>query len=492
MGKGKRTREHRQAGSAGGGERNARIAIRPWIPSPAQPCPCGSGLAHARCCAPILDHDESRADLWREAKALLSNGDFKGAEQVFRASFVQYLRWVSEHTVPILNTDDPFVKQLVRIDIDALQSLVDSVAHCMFQLGNASQIIPFVDHVESVVPLGEFGARATYLKAAWLYIGLNDRQSARAELVTLGDILRTDHRQTLELYLDVFGDVLSPRQKIAISDSILANANDESQIQVQYSTLKAVALVTIGETTEANRLLQAVTNESLVQQASEEREDSHLAFVLAHALSLRAKTSAEATLYEQAEHVLQSIDAQRLTAAGQARLQLELGRVQFDRKKYDQAAESFSRSRDLEPSVMADIHLAHAYALSGSSAAARQIISELERQRIEPILELERLAAIAAVAIADGDVPLASDVVRRLRAVTEDSPFWQGQRDHLVIEVMDFIARPKAIPVVERQNRVVATIISINQILELKPHLFGVGVNINKIIEKMIGNVTGK
>lgn len=492
MGKGKRNRKRRQASLAPLSETTTkpRLAIRPWIPPAGNPCPCGSGLAYAHCCAPLLDGKESRAGLWREAEAFLSNGDVQAAEKVFRANFVQYLRWVFEHTVPILNKDASFVKQLVRIDIDALQSLADSVAQCMFKLGRATQIIPFLDHVRSVVPLQEFAARATYLKAAWLYLGLNDRQSARAELTTLGDILQTDHRQTMELYLDVFGDVLSPRQKIALSDAILAQAKDESHIRVQYSTVKAVALVMIGEPTEAIRLLETVTTDSLIQQALEDREDSHLAFVVAHALSFRAKTSATSTQYEQAERLLRSIDNDRLTRAGQAMLLLELGRIQFDRKEYHQAAESCSRSRDLDPSVTTDIHLAHAYALAGSSNAARHIIGGLEQHRVDPILELERLAAIVAVAIADGDVPLASEVVRRLRAIAEESPFWAGQRDHLIIEVMDFIARPKAIPVVERQNRVVATIASINQVLELKPNVFGIGINFNRMIEKMIEKLT--
>jgi tetratricopeptide (TPR) repeat protein len=397
------------------------------------------------------------------------------------------LGWVFEHTVPVLHAEASFVQDLIRIDVDALESLVDGIAHCMARRSKAADIVAFVTHLESAVPLEAFRPRATYLKAVWLYIALDDRAAAKTHLSSLGDILKTDHRETLELYLDVFGGALSPRQRLAVADEILAKADKELEILIQYSTVKAVALVMVGEQADADSLLRAVVTDAIEQRAINAGTDTRLAFLVAHALEFRAKTSGDVALYERAERVLQSIRPEYLTGAGQAHLHFELGRVQFDRGHYQPAIDAFSRSRALEPSAVADIHLAHALALAGSSPAARQVLASAERQPIEPVLQLELLAAWAAVAVTDADIELATQTVKRLRAVAEDSPFWAGQRDRLVIELMDFIARPKALPVSERHNRLIAVLLWLNQVLELKPNVFGLGIDINKLLDKLAG-----
>jgi tetratricopeptide (TPR) repeat protein len=488
MGKGKRVREIRDRRPTERKDaRKVKLAIRQWIPAPHEPCPCGTGLSYARCCGPRLTDDTAGASAWRRAQESLAAGKVEEAEAILRAALVQYLRWVFEHTVPVPGTEAPFLKDLIRIDVDALQTLADGVAHCMFKLGKTATIIPFLNHIESVVPLDAFRARATYLRAAWLYIGLDDPEAARTELRRLGDILRCSHRETLELYLDVFGGTLPPRQKIALCDTILNAADGDFSIRVQYSTIKAVALVMIGEEPEAERLLSATLTDSLVSATLDKSDDSRLRFVLANALAFLAKLSGDASFFPRAERILQSIDEEHLTAAGQAKLHLELGRVYFDQQQYERAVEALSRSRTLEPAATTEIHLAHAHALGGSPATARELLRNIERQPIPAVLQLEHLAALAAVAVKEADTVLASEVVRRLRQLLEDSPFWSSQRDRLVIELMDFVARPTAIPTAERQNRIVAAILWLNQVLELKPNVLGLGVNINKLIEKMGG-----
>ncbi len=179
-------------------------------------------------------------------------------ETLYRAYLVHYLEWVYAHTLPFAKPEIPVIRQIVHVDMEALTELTDTVAHCLHALGKEKEIPPFIDRVESVVPLEGFEKHATYLRALWLHIGLRDRLGALRELEKLGNILAYPRREAWELYLDVAGPDLTERQKITIAEQIVAEADEDENIRVQYAALRAIALVQIGETDAARKEFEAL------------------------------------------------------------------------------------------------------------------------------------------------------------------------------------------------------------------------------------------
>src|SRR5260370_17945046 len=112
-------------------------------------------------------------------------GDFPSAETLYRAQLVQYLKWVHEHTIPFLSTNSAVINELEAIDVNALPDLADVISHCMAPNGKASEIVAFLNHVQSVVPLTSFWERTTVLCATCLLIALDDQDGARRELSKL-------------------------------------------------------------------------------------------------------------------------------------------------------------------------------------------------------------------------------------------------------------------------------------------------------------------
>ena len=84
-----------------------------------------------------------------------------------------------------------------------------------------------------------------------------------------------------------------------------------------------------------------------------------------------------------------------------------------------------------------------------------------------------------------GDSTLATETVEGLRGIGSKSPFWAAQQRQLIIQLLDFIHRPEAAPPIDRQRTIVRLLLSVSEVLELKPNFFGVGVNFNKMIEKL-------
>jgi hypothetical protein len=116
---------------------------------------------------------------------------------------------------------------------------------------------------------------------------------------------------------------------------------------------------------------------------------------------------------------------------------------------------------------------------------ARTILAEVEREKLNPDLRLEYLGCKGAIAIATTDKSVAQDTIEALQAMEIRSPFWSEQRDQLLIEMLEFLNQPDSATPATRQRKIIALLLSVNEFLHLKPSLFGIGVNVNQVIEKL-------
>jgi tetratricopeptide (TPR) repeat protein len=424
--------------------------------------------------------------LHKDALRCLNEEDLAQAESLYRAELVQYLSWVHAHTLPFADAHIPVIRDIVEVDLAALTELADSVAHCLYWMGKAGDIPGFLDHLESVVPLNGFEKDAAYLRALWLHVGFRDRRGAVRELAKLGDILAYPRRQAWELYLDVAGPDLTERQKIAIAEHIVAEADEDEHVRVQYAALKAIALIQIGETDAARKefeaLLQSVKAPARIQTV----EELSTEWQIGKAWSVYGELFSDANALDKAEASLLRIPETMLKPAGKAALQRDLGWVLRGQGRYGDAAAAFRCSLAHDNTEIGQIHLIHSLALSGQTEEARTVLATLTPEKIDPNLRLEYSAAQGSLAIACDDTHLGTQTVEGLRTLAMPTPFWEAQRNQLLIQMLDFVHRPQAKSKAERQGMILKILVFMNDVLELKPNFFGLGVNLNKLIEKLV------
>ena len=462
---------------------NLRVGTAPWLLDPTLSCPCGSGKAYRTCCGPVIAKHKNT--LHKDALHCLNDEDLTQAESLYRAELVQYLSWVHAHTLPFADAHIPVIRQIVEVDLAALTELADAAAHCLYWMGNAGHISGFLDHVESAVPLEGFGKHAAYLRALWLHIGLRDRKGAVRELEKLGDILAFPRREAWELYLDVAGPDLTERQKITIAEHIVCEADEDEHVRVQYAALKALSLVQIGETDAARREFEALLASVKSPSRIETSDQLATEWQIAKTWSVYGELFANADAVGNAEASLRRIPETMLKPAGKAALQRELGWVLRGQQRYGDAAAAFRHSLAYDDTEVGRIHLIHALALSGQIEEARTELATLTPEKIDPNLRLEYFAAQGSLAIACDDTSLSTRTVEGLRVLALPSLFWDAQRNQLLIQMLDFLHRPQATSKAERQGMIVKILVFMNEILELKPNFFGLGVNLNKLIEKL-------
>ena len=459
------------------------VGTAPWLRDTTLACPCGSRKAYRECCMTFIAGNKE--NLSRGARRHLSDGDVTGATTLYRADLVHYLEWVYAHTLPFAKAEIPVIRQIVHVDLEALTELADAVAHCLYALGKEKEIPAFLDHVESVVPLEGFDKHAAYLRALWLHIGLRDRSGAFRELEKLGDILAYPRRGAWELYLDVSGSDLTDRQKINIAEHIVAEADEDEHVRVQYGALKAIVLVQIGEIDSARKefetLLQGVKAPARIQTADELSTE----WQIAKAWSVYGELFSSADALRKAEESLLRVPESMLKPAGKAALQRDLGWVLRGQERYSDAVAAFRRSLTYDDTEVGRIHLVHSLALSGEVEEARSALAKLATEEIDPNLRLEYFGAQGSLAIAADDTHLGRQTVEGLRGLALETPFWEAQRNQLLIQMLDFVHRPHAKSKAERQGMILKILVFMNEVLELKPNFFGLGVNLNKLIEKL-------
>ncbi len=461
--------------------KNVRLRSRPIDPK--SPCPCGSRKTYGSCCKAVLAQYGSIDSLTKEESMQWEAGDIGQLEVLYRAHFVHYLQWIYEHTLPAVAVNMPRADELVELDKDALVHLVDTIARFKAKLNRSAEIVPFLDHVEAIVPLHDFAKDVAFVRATWLYVALEDAEGARREFAKLGSIHAYKRREAKEVYLDVFGDQLSDREKIALAEQIVAQAEKDDAVRIQYTSLRAICLLEIGEANQGFEALGTLLEGCARLESS---DDVVTVLRLAKAWALYGKFKSDAKALRKAEELLLRVPENELTRLGKAALLLDLGWVLRDREKYPDAASAFRRSLELDPATVTKIHLSHALALCGETDMARELQLELEGDDIEQSLRLEYFAAKASLAIAATEIDLAREIIEGLRQLPIEHPFWREQRDQLIIEMFDFVSQPTSARPATRQRSILKLLLFANDIVELKPRLFGVGVNVNKVIEKFI------
>ena len=464
------------------GLKNVRLRPRPIDPKSL--CLCGSRKIYDSCCGAILAEHGSIESLSKEKTMQWEAGNLSRLEILYRAEFVKYLQWIHEHTLPAIAANMPRVDQLVEVDKNALVELLDTIARCLAKLNRSAEIVPLLDHVEQIVPLPDFGRDVAFVRATWLHVALGDTEGAQRELAKLGDIHAYRRREAKEVYLDVFGDQLSERQKIALAEQIIAQAGKDDSVRIQYTSLRAICLLEIGEENQGFEALGTLLESCAHLESS---SDVVTVWQLAKAWALYGKFKDDEKALRKAEELLLRVPESELTSLGKAALLLDLAWVLRDREKYRDAANALRRSLELDPATVTKIHLAHALALCSETDQARELQLELGGEDIDETLQLEYFAAKASLAIATNDIGFAREIIDGLKQLTIEHPFWREQRDQLIIEMFDFVSQPTSARPATRQRSILKLLLSANEILELKPRLFGVGVNVNKVIEKLVG-----
>jgi hypothetical protein len=373
----------------------------------------------------------------------------------------------------------------MAIDVGALEGLAERVAWVLEKQGKRESIIHTFDNLVETVPLPDLKERMAYLKCLWLSGPLNDEEQAKKILSEWPTHEKIRDFRLLQIWFELRADSLSPLKRIAVVNRII-ELSESALEKLQYSTVRTMVTVLIGESEEAKRLHTEALN-SFLPSAAEVAEDGdfYASSMCAGALEIQGMLNHDKIAFERALGFLEKVNPAKLTANGAGKLNYEKGRLNWLKGDSLLAAQCFTESYKCDPMALPLIYRLDAYVRADELEKAKQDLATLRNMSMQEDLKLEFLRSAAGFAVKTADAEAARNLVKELKKLDLDILNFRVQRDELCVELLEFAAEQteKKTTAAKRQT-FMDRIREGSEYLHLKPNMFGIGLNLNKFFER--------
>lgn len=453
-----------------------------WIQNSQELCPCGSGQKYRQCCKRNLTiKDKGSEFFWKQ--------DFAMAELAFRASLTQYSGFILSHTIYLLNSGIPCA-ELIEVDINAIEEVADLLAWALFKQAKTYSILPLFEHVKKLLPLPGMKERMIYLECLWLASGMKREEEACKRLARFRDFREIHDLRLLQVYLQL--TEMSPIDELALLERILEKVQKPAE-RVQYGTLKAMIMEICGDTEVAFRFHEEILSKTL---GDIEGDDIYSSCTLARAHLFRWRHTRDPSDLNKALECMNGIELAELNEEGKVCVLQETGRLHLLATDYTRAIDCFTRGSDIglanniKEGILSLIYRIEAYVKIGELVKAHADYELLEGLNIPQSYQLECLTCAGVLAVERHDKKVAKIILEKAKRLELAWPHFSKQRSELCVRLLEYIASDDDTHGQDQPNmlfRILGSIRSMSEFLELKPNFMGIGLNFNKMLETKRG-----
>lgn len=447
-------------------------------PKMSEPCLCGSGKKYRDCCWGHLP-GYTGSNAFDEA---LSDENYGKAIMLTRAEVTQYTIWHKTNTVPVLSGPTPF-NQLLRIDVNAMAELTDRLLWLYYKTGRSDESQTLLDRLDCNIQHKWWHRKIVYFKS-FRFLMSGDLESARVTLNQLGPIPTDDEDiELLQLHIDINGDTISFSEKLSYIDQILELARSEGD-KLQYRGSKAIQYFLVGDNAKAESELDSAivlgrqwqTNAKLI---APER------LTLARLMNLLGSLRQQQPLIEEANEIFSALlRLDHWTEEGRIAIQMEIADGYRYSDKFDTATEIYRSILAAHgDKQLARIHLAQTLYFMKEPQEA---LTEIRKVAVKYLgkEEFEDFAydfGMIALVIGTGD--LLQEARGHLSRSNPRGPYLRERQMALVLCLSDKQTTPAATEEVRKPD-MLDRLAELSNIFELKPNFFGIGLNLNAMIEQ--------
>jgi tetratricopeptide (TPR) repeat protein len=319
----------------------------------------------------------------------------------------------------------------------------------------------------------------------WYSIDRNDDDAAYGALQSI-DLQICYDPDILALYLQVCSAKLTLTESIEIIDRILANTQKES-VLLQYRVVKAIQYYLVCQQADGDKLLEEAI--SKFSELPADKKSSYGMLKFAHALEFYGKATNQQKILEQGREVviglIHEANEEHFTAIYLADLHRLLGDFDEGLGNHRDAIKDFSTSLELNPSELTKVFLARSFCNDGQYNKAKELLESIDHTILDKLGKFDLAISwsiVAATSLNDNDLVEAKV---RLKAAEANDPVFIQIRDRWMIDLLE--ATPKSEP-----GKIRRLIRSLNKYVSLNPNFFGIGININRIIDDADSTIQNK
>lgn len=431
-------------------------------------CLCGSGKIFKKCCK-----DTYNTDIKNNTSEEFNEGRYGEALRSCRSKITWYTLCHMSHTIPFLESGKPESKILLQIDIEAMGELVNLLHLCYYKTGKDKQFPKALGILSNAISDPRWLNKIIQELALWHLLDNNNGEQAFKELQKI-DIRSCTDPETLVLYLDLCPNRISFQERLEIIDRILANTHKESYL-LQYTCLKGIAYCLIEEVEDGCNIIESAITR--YKSCTADKTSSYGDVRLAGALEMFGmfKNDTE-KISEALEIYTNELKSKTYSDSGISMLSMAIAKCHAYLSNFDEAIRYYKVSLDKEDSELVKVFLARAYINSGDLLEGRKLLDSIDASEFDDACNYDLCITWAVLAFTSrekDDIEQATNMMREAKA---DEPIFIHQRDRLLIDLHDL--KPMS-----DEGFIRKTIKSLNRYILFQPNLFGIGINVNNIVE---------
>jgi hypothetical protein len=416
----------------------------------------------------------------------IDNSDPVKAEVDWRAGLTKYLGWVFAHTLPGLKDGHPKAAELADVDVAAIDEAIGGLGGALNSLGRAQDLLSTIDHVVRTVPLPGLSERLRAHKALWLDAVLGDNEEASRELDGL-DPSRIRDRRLLEAFVAI-RPPSDPFERVRLYERVLrAAAADTDKLEYLYTaTTLAVELLLVGDKARCLTLLDEGL--ALVSHRSPSNSDAVAAFTIGRALALRGRLRESESDLHAALAWYRSVNLASILQAGKADTHQFFGNILGDLGQHGEAVAELDLALELGADPDTRLRLAEELIWNGDTDRAERELAAVDQARLSPSGVAEFLTNKATVGVLRKNEAIVRECVDGLRQLVIPEQYFREARDTACLNLLAVLDREGEAWTSRKQGlllRVLRQIAAVCAYLELKPNFFGLGLNLNRVVDRL-------
>lgn len=164
---------------------------------------------------------------------------------------------------------------------------------------------------------------------------------------------------------------------------------------------------------------------------------------------------------------------------------LEIGECYLMNKEYIKSIDAFKKSLKYQFSYLAHINIARANIELNKIKEASNEIYDLKMDSIPDVNVLDYLITIGRILIRNNDINKAKEIYDILKKLKIEETLFNDYRNEIL---MNLLEQYKGFYVDKNPSKLRKALDDLNNTIDLKPNIIGIGINFNYIISKILKN----
>lgn len=398
-----------------------------------------------------------------------------------RAQITQYMIYVKSHTEPFMYSRNPVIEKLIEIDIKALSEILNRMIGIIFKGSLKINFENILKKSKNLFFNAKWHKKVDYHYIAWRYIVLGSRESAKEYLkenVVIKDIQELDF---LEMAYDLYSSELTFTERYNILYKLIA-MNDLTG-KVHYQSILGLNFFIIGDKNKAIELHNSALE--LYVKNKEKFKSTYDLYIIANAYAYSGKISLNRQHSKKAvELFLESIKLAKLSSEGQSEIFWLIGLVYIDIEDYENAQTYMDLSINSFNNSIAKIFKSLVYIYQKDYENAFNIIDSIEYKSLSKANKIDYLMTYSQLLIYKKDKEKMQFILSELQLQNIETGYFSITIKDAMIKLLEEYQNME----VEEQSdsKVIKALKMINQYMVLRPSLMGIGIDINKLIDKAL------